>query len=64
VLLRHLADIRDEASIVRALLVEARGTAGRLVADSALIRQLRRVEREVAATMEDIKKNPQRYIVF
>jgi ABC-type transporter Mla subunit MlaD len=63
-LLRELSDLRNELSIVRALLAESRGTAGRLLHDSALVRQLGALERQIGATMEDVKRDPTRYIAF
>ena len=61
---RTLADVRNEVSIVRALLEEPRGTAGRLTRDSAIVQQLRRVERELGGIMSDFKRDPARFIAF
>ncbi len=63
-LLRTLADARNEVSIVRALLAEPGGSAGRFLRDSAIVRQLGRIERELGLTMEDFKRDPARYIAF
>ncbi|MEJ7810270.1 MAG: MlaD family protein [Gemmatimonadaceae bacterium] len=60
----HLQDMRNELSIIRALLAEPRGTAGRILADSAIRMQVGRAERELAATIADMKKNPFRYVPF
>ena len=63
-LLRQVADTRAELSIVQALLAEPRGTAGRVLADSAAQQELARVTREMGLLFEDVKKNPMRYIAF
>ncbi len=54
----------DLVARIRALLAEARGTAGRLTRDSALVQQLRRVERELGGVMSDFKRDPARFIAF
>ena len=63
-LLRQVADTRAELSIVQALLAEPRGTAGRVLADSAAPQALARVNREMGILFDDVKKNPMRYIAF
>lgn len=63
-LVRTVADARNELSIVRALMAESRGSAGRFLHDSAVVRELARLERELGATMKDAKRNPVRYIAF
>ena len=63
-LLRSVQGLRDEVSIVRALLDEPRGTAGRVLRDSALVRQLSGAEIELAALVADIKAHPLRYVAF
>jgi phospholipid/cholesterol/gamma-HCH transport system substrate-binding protein len=63
-LLRTLSDTRNELSIVRARLAEPRGSAGRLTADSALVQQLRSLERNLGSAIEDLKRDPTRYISF
>jgi ABC-type transporter Mla subunit MlaD len=60
---REIADVRNEVSIVRALLTEARGSAGRLMFDQAIPQQLRRVEQELGVLMEDLRRDPARYLV-
>jgi hypothetical protein len=60
---REIADLRNEVSIVRALMTESRGTAGRLIFDEAIPRQLEVVERELGQLMEDLRRNPSRYLV-
>jgi phospholipid/cholesterol/gamma-HCH transport system substrate-binding protein len=63
-LLRTVASLRDEVSLARALLDEPRGTAGRAVHDSALVTELKGVERELGALMADIRAHPIRYVHF
>lgn len=63
-LLRSVAEVRDEVSIVRALLDESRGTAGRGLNDKAIAQELTRLEAELAALMADIQRRPLRYIAF
>ena len=59
-----VADIRNELSIVTALLQEPRGTAGRMMRDSAIVKSLADVEREMAALFADLKQRPFRYLSF
>lgn len=59
-----VADVRNELSIVVALLEEPRGTAGRMVRDSAIVMALADVEREMAALFADLKQRPFRYLSF
>lgn len=63
-LANNVADIRNELSIVVALLEEPRGTAGRMVRDSAIVMALADVEREMAALFADLKQRPFRYLSF
>ena len=60
---RQIADLRNEVSIVRALVTDARGTAGRLMFDQAIPSQLTRVERELGQLMADLRNNPARYLI-
>ena len=60
---REIANLRNEVSIVRALVSESRGTAGRLMFDSAIPSQLTRVESELGQLMEDLRNNPARYLI-
>lgn len=60
---RQIADLRNEVSIVRALVTDARGTAGRLMFDQAIPSQLTRVESELGQLMTDLRKNPARYLI-
>jgi phospholipid/cholesterol/gamma-HCH transport system substrate-binding protein len=59
-----VADIQSELSIVRALLQDPRGTAGRVVHDRAIVEALIEAEREMSAIMADIRRRPLRYLNF
>jgi hypothetical protein len=59
-----VADIQSELSIVRALMQDARGTAGRVVHDRAIVESLLEAEREMGAIMADIRRRPLRYLNF
>jgi ABC-type transporter Mla subunit MlaD len=59
-----VADIQNELSIVRAMLTEARGTAGRMTQDRAIVEALIEAEREMGAIMADIRRRPLRYLNF
>jgi hypothetical protein len=63
-LLRALGDTRNELSIVRARLAEPRGSAGRLGTDSILLQQLRSLERNLGSAIDQLKRDPARYISF
>jgi phospholipid/cholesterol/gamma-HCH transport system substrate-binding protein len=63
VLQREIANVRNEASIVRALLERSNGTAGRFMNDSALTRQLIDLENQMGLLLEDLKRDPARYIL-
>ena len=63
-LLHQVADVRAELSIVSALMAEPRGTAGRVLADSAAQMQVGRISREMGDLFADIKAHPMRYIAF
>lgn len=60
---REIADVRNEISIVRVLVSEAHGTAGRLMFDRAIPERLMELEKELARLMEDIRREPARYII-
>lgn len=59
-----VADIQNELSMVRAMLDEARGTAGRVTQDRAIVESLIEAEREMGAIMADIRRRPFRYLNF
>ena len=61
-LLQNVSDVRTELATVRLLLAEPRGTAGRVLADSAVFHQLDRARREMDALFKDLKRRPLRYI--
>lgn len=63
-LLAEVADIRDELGKVRASLADARGTAGRVLHDSAAFDALGEVHREMSLLVADLKKHPLRYSPF
>ena len=63
-LLREIAAVRDEMSILRALIAQARGTAGRLANDRAVSNALASAEKEMTRTIEDLKRDPLRYVRF
>lgn len=63
-LVREIASVRDEMSILRALISQARGTAGRLANDRAVTDALASAEREMTRTIEDLKRDPLRYVRF
>ncbi len=63
-LLREVGDVRNEIALLRALIAEPRGTAGRAVKDKAAQQELSRIGSEMDALFADIKKRPLRYIAF
>lgn len=63
-LVHQIASVRNEMSILRALIDQSRGTAGRLVNDKAVTDALATAERELARTIEDMKRDPLRYVRF
>ena len=63
-LMKTTASLRDEVSIALALLNEPRGTAGRVLRDSALTTELTGVQRELGALMNDLRAHPLRYFPF
>ena len=63
-LLRQIASVRDEMSILRGLIAQSRGTAGRVSNDKAVTDALASVERELTRLIEDIKREPLRYVHF
>lgn len=63
-LLAEVADIRNELTLVRRQLDESRGTAGRMMNDSAISTALGEAQRQMSLLFADIKKHPMRYLVF
>lgn len=63
-LVREIASVRDEMSILRGLIAQSRGTAGRIANDKAVTDALATAERELGRTIEDIKRDPLRYVRF
>ena len=63
-LVRTVAELRDDVSIVRALLDRHEGTAGRAIADGAIQMELVQLERELDVLLDDIRRRPFRYLPF
>jgi hypothetical protein len=63
-LIAEVGDVRNELSIVRSLLDEPNGTAGRALHDSAMTNAMLAAEREMSLLFADIKKHPFRYLSF
>ena len=63
-LIADVAAIRDELADVRASLADSRGTAGRVLHDSAVFDALAQVHREMSLLVADLKKHPLRYSPF
>ena len=63
-LARQIASVRNEMSILRGLIEQSRGTAGRIANDKAVTDALASVEKELGRTIEDIKRDPLRYVRF
>jgi hypothetical protein len=63
-LVREIIDVRNEVSIVKAMLAEPRGAAGRAVADRALVDQLAQLEREFGGLLRDVRRDPLRFLGF
>ena len=63
-LLTEVANIRHELAEVRASLADSRGTAGRVMHDSAAFSALGDAHREMTLLMADMKKHPLRYNPF
>lgn len=61
-LLRAVGEVRDEISIVRALLDAPEGTAGRILNDRAIQLQLARADTSMQLLFADIKSRPLRYL--
>ena len=63
-LLAEVGDIRDQLAIIQADLDQSRGTAGRILHDSAITNSLVEAQHEMTLLFADIKKHPLRYLVF
>ena len=63
-LMKTTASLRDEVSIALSLLKEPRGTAGRVLHDSALVVELSGVQKELGNLMDDLRAHPLRYVRF
>lgn len=63
-LMRNVDDIRLQLAEVQRSLDEPRGTAGRMMRDSAITMQLDSARREMTLLFADMKKHPLRYISF
>ena len=63
-LMADVADIRDQLATVQAELDQSRGTAGRVLHDSAITNAVGEAQRQMTLLFADIKKHPLRYLVF
>ena len=63
-LMRTVTSLRNEVSLAKAMLSEPRGTAGRILYDSAMTRQLTAAEKELAAIIADLRAHPMSYVAF
>ena len=63
-LLADVGDIRDQLAKVQAELDQSRGTAGRVLHDSAITNSLVEAQHQMTLLFADIKKHPLRYLVF
>jgi phospholipid/cholesterol/gamma-HCH transport system substrate-binding protein len=63
-LIADVADIREELANVRASLADSRGTAGRVLHDSAAFSALGEAQHEMSLLLADLKKHPLRYNPF
>jgi phospholipid/cholesterol/gamma-HCH transport system substrate-binding protein len=63
-LMRTVTSLRNEISLAKAMLDEPRGTAGRVLHDSAMTRQLTAAEKELADLIADLRAHPMRYVAF
>lgn len=59
-----VSDIRDELTIVGALLAEPRGTLGRIGQDSAIVAGVSEAKQEMSVLFADLKRRPFRYLSF
>jgi phospholipid/cholesterol/gamma-HCH transport system substrate-binding protein len=63
-LITEVGSIRDDLTRIRSQLDDSRGTAGRVLHDSALGNGVIEAERQMSLLFADIKKHPLRYVVF
>ena len=63
-LLAEVGDIRDQLATVQAELDQSRGTAGRVLHDSAITNSLVEAQHQMTLLFSDIRKHPLRYLVF
>jgi hypothetical protein len=63
-LIKEIESIRDEMTIVRALMKSPSGNLGRFATDSAVFRALGEGQREMALLFRDIRRRPTRYLHF
>ena len=63
-LLRTVDALTRDLARVQAALIEPRGTAGRVLHDSALVRQVAQTRAEMDALATDLRRNPLRYLAF
>lgn len=63
-LLATVGDIRDQLATVQADLDQSRGTAGRVLHDSAITNSLMEAQHQMTLLFADIKKHPLHYLVF
>lgn len=63
-LLAELEKARTEAAVVAAALSEARGAAGRMQHDQALAREFSGIGTQLDLLIEDLRRNPLRYLSF
>jgi phospholipid/cholesterol/gamma-HCH transport system substrate-binding protein len=63
-LITEVGHVQAELSIIRAQLDESRGTAGRVLHDSAISNGVIEAQRQMSLLFADIKKHPFRYLVF
>ncbi len=63
-LMPEIAHLQDDLAHIRAQLDESRGTAGRVLHDSAIGNAVIEAQHQMSLLFADIKKHPFRYIVF
>jgi len=63
-LMRNVTSLRNEVSLAKAMLDQPRGTAGRVLHDSAMTRQLTAAEKELGELIADLRAHPMRYVAF